>query len=212
MRPRTDAQSARRFYYALTALLFAAVCAWLGSALFGALTALAAKPAEPPPAAGRIRGILLRRELVLAPAEIPAGAEDGKRLSAGDTGGAAGLFLRGTDGLEYLTPGDAAALTPAGLDALLASPPETADAEAGRLLPDFEVWCAAFCEGGAPAKGACRAVFRGAEGAFEGRVVSVSTDGQGRAALLIRFPAGPEALYRLRRVTGELTMLSQRGL
>ena len=41
---------------------------------------------ETPPVPGRLRGILLRRERALSPEEIPAGAEDGMRLSAAETG------------------------------------------------------------------------------------------------------------------------------
>ena len=80
----------------------------------------------------------------LSPEEIPAGAEDGMRLSAAETGGEAGLFLSGADGLEGLSPEDADALTPAGLDALLALKAEREE-DAGRLVLDFACCCAAFC-------------------------------------------------------------------
>ena len=131
--------SASRFYAALTALLFLAVSAWTGAALFGRLPAWAgaalfgripapqAEEESPPPqAGGTLRGIVLRQELVFPPGEAPAGAEDGRRLSAKETGRGSGLFLAGCDGLEFLTPEDAAELTPEKLDKLLASAPAAA--------------------------------------------------------------------------------------
>ena len=199
---RTDRRGARLYYHALAALLFAAVCAWLGAAVFGALAVQDALREETPPVPGRLRGILLRRERALSPEEIPAGAEDGMRLSAVETGSEAGLFLSGADGLEDLSPEDAAALTPETLDALLARKAER-DADAGRLVPDFACCCAAFCEGGEPAPGPCRVCIDGA-GEYEGRVVSAARDEEGRTALLIRIPEGDAALYRLRFVTGEI--------
>ena len=199
---RTDRRGARLYYHALAALLFAAVCAWLGAAVFGALAVQDALREETPPVPGRLRGILLRRERALSPEEIPAGAEDGMRLSAAETGSEAGLFLSGADGLEDLSPEDAAALTPETLDVLLARKAER-DADAGRLVPDFACCCAAFCEGGEPAPGPCRVCIDGA-GEYEGRVVSAARDEKGRTALLIRIPEGDAALYRLRFVTGEV--------
>ena len=200
---RTDRRGARLYYHALAALLFAAVCAWLGAAVFGALAVQDALREETPPVPGRLRGILLRRERALSPEEIPAGAEDGMRLSAAETGGEAGLFLSGADGLEGISPEDADALTPAGLDALLALKAEREE-DGGRLVLDFACCCAAFYKGDAsPSPGPCRVCIDGA-GDYEGRVVSAARDEEGRTALLIRIPEGDAALYRLRFVTGEL--------
>ena len=64
---RTDRRGARLYYHALAALLFAAVCAWLGAAVFGALAVQDALREETPPAPGRLRGVLLRRERALSP-------------------------------------------------------------------------------------------------------------------------------------------------
>jgi len=200
---RTDG---RGFYHALAALLFAAVCAWLAAWLYGGLGQRAAAEEPPPPEAGKIRGILLRRELALPPGEIPDQAEDGRRLSAPESGHGAGLFLADTDGLERLSPEDAEALTPEKLDALLAAAPEEGE-HAGRLVLDFACVCAAFYEGAAaPAPGPCRVRIDGA-GEFEARVVSVTKDARDRTAVLLRIPEA-EPLARLRFVTGELKMVS----
>ena len=91
---------------------------------------------------------MLRRELALEAGEIPDGAEDGKRLSAAETGREPGVYLADADGLEALTPDDALPLSPARLDALLAAAPGRAGA--GRLLTARDCWYAALCAPGAP--------------------------------------------------------------
>ena len=199
--------SASRFYAALAALLFVAVSAWGGAALFGRIPEQAADaPAETPPGnGGTLRGILLRQELVYSPGEIPAGAFDGARLSAKETGRGSGLFLAGCDGLEFLTPEDAAELTPEKLDKLLASAPET-PGEA-KLVTGRAVCFAAFYTGGdAPEKGdTLRLRFDGWDRPLPARVLSAAADDAGRRALLLRLTEGEDFLCRARFAEAEIT-------
>ena len=198
--------SASRFYAALTALLFLAVSAWTGAALFARLPA-PRKPEEespPPSQAGSLRGLLLREERPLAPGEIPPGAEDGKRLSAGETGGASGLFFAFSDGYECLTPADAEALTPEKLDRLLEAAPR--DPGAAKLVTGRAVLFAAFFEGDAPpeAGAALRLRFDGGDRSLPARVLSAERDGTGRTALLLRLMEGEDFLCRTRFAEAEI--------
>ena len=199
--------SASRFYAALTALLFLAVSAWTGAALFGRLPA----PREPeeesptPGQAGRLRGLLLREECPLAPEEIPPGAEDGKRLSAKETGTASGLFFEVSDGYEFLTPADGEHLRPEALDRLL----ETAPGRAGaaKLVTGRAVFFAAFFEGDTPpeAGAALRLRFDGSPLPLPARVLSAERDETGRTALLLRLTEGEDFLCRMRFAEAEIT-------
>ena len=189
----------------MAALLFTAACAWLAAALFAPRQAAEAGGAAAPPVPRRsLSGILLRREIPLEVGEIPAGAEDGKRLSAAETGREPGVFLADEDGFAYLTPDDALPLSPARLDALLASGPERAGA--GRLLVGRDCWYAALYEAGAPLpeKGSgCLLRFEGAEGEFAATVLALSEE-SGRGAVLLRIPDGAQPLARLRLARAEM--------
>ena len=66
--------SASRFYAALTALLFLAVSAWAGAALFGRIPApQEAEESSPPQPGGSLRGIVLRQEQVFQSGKDPPG-------------------------------------------------------------------------------------------------------------------------------------------
>ena len=188
---------AEGFYAALAALLFAAACAWLGAALYAALVPAEAPDAGESPSGGRLRGILLRHELLLAEA-IP-GAAEGERLSAAETGTEPGLFFSGTDGYEFLSPEDARPLSPEALDRLLALPPEKSGG--AKLVTGWDCCCAALLVSGEPpAPGArCRVRLDGADRAYEAAVLAVDEN-----AVLLRFTEGLELLCRLRFVEGEI--------
>lgn len=199
--------SASRFYAALAALLFTAVSAWAGAALFGRIPEPEAAPAEPEPTAapGSLRGMVLRWEQALSPEEIPAGAADGERLSAAESGLGSGLFFAGADGYEYLTPADAQALTPEKLDRLLAAAPRKAGA--GRLVTGRAFFCAAFLEGGGPLPEAgdlLRLRPKGLDRPITAEVVSAAEDAAGRRALLLRLTEGEELLGRTRFLESEI--------
>lgn len=198
--------SASRFYAVLAALLFVAVSAWGGAALFGSLSAPAAEAADetPPPTGGTLRGIVLRQELLLAPGEIPAGAENGARLSAGETGHGSGLYVAGCDGWERLTPEDAAGLTPEKLDSLLAASPE-APGEAKLVIGRAFFYAAFFAGGRTPEKGALLCLrFDGRDRPLPARVLSAAADDAGRRALLLRLTEGEDFLCRARFAEAEI--------
>ncbi len=197
--------SASRFYAALTALLFLAVSAWAGAALFGRISAPQAEEESPPPQdGGSLRGIVLRQELVFPPGEAPAGAEDGKRLSAKETGRGSGLYFESADGYTFLTPADAEGLTPEKLDRLLATAPRAAGG--ARLVTGRAFFYAAFFEGDAPPEtgAVLRLRFDGRDGPLAARVLSAETDGTGRTALLPRLTPGADVLGRARFVEAEI--------
>ena len=197
--------SASRFYAALTALLFLAVSAWAGAALFGRIPApQEAEESPPPQGGGSLRGIVLRQELVFPPGEAPAGAEDGKRLSAKETGRGSGLYFESADGYTFLTPADAEGLTPEKLDRLLETAPRAAGG--ARLVTGRAFFYAAFLEGDAPpeAGAVLRLRFEGRDGLLAARVLSAETDGAGCTALLLRLTQGEDFLGRTRFVAAEI--------
>jgi len=203
-----------RFYSALAALLFAAVCAWMGAALYsalpppGTLSAVFAADEELP----MLYGIVLRREEALdaglsqnsqydALTRFPAGAvlfpEEEARMESV-------LYCAASDGLEYLSPSDAEALTPGSLDKLLASEPKKAGK--ARLIYGFDFYYAAFSEA-APdiSPGPCRVCFDGTEEIYHGSILSVSTE-EGRCALLIRLRISGEDFACLRICRAKLIL------
>ena len=197
--------SASRFYAALTALLFLAASAWAGAALFGRIPApQEVEESSPPQPGGSLRGIVLRQEQVFPSGEAPAVAEDGKRLSARETGRGSGLYFDSADGWEFLTPADAEALSPEKLDRLLETAPRAAGG--ARLVTGRAFFYAAFLEGDAPpeAGAVLRLRFEGRDGLLAARVLSAETDGAGRTALLLRLTEGEDFLGRARFVEAEI--------
>ena len=195
------------FVHALAAMLFAAVCAWCAHSLYAGL-AEAAPPAPAPapseaPASGRLRGVLLRREEAVEAAAFP-GTREGERLDAGRTGTESALFFSGGDGWRFLTPDDAARLTPERLEALFRSGAR-AEPDRARLVYGFEQLCAALYEGDEPpAPGPCRLRLTGFAEEIGGHLLSVSTDALGRVTLILRLVDFPQELYNVRFVEGEV--------
>ena len=195
------------FFHALAAMLFAAVCAWCAHSLYAGL-AEAAPPAPAPapseaPASGRLRGVLLRREEAVEAAAFP-GAREGERLSAARTGSESALFFSGSDGWAFLTPDDAARLSPERLEALLQSDARD-EPDRPRLVYGFEQLCAALYEGDeSPAPGPCRLRLEGIPEELGARLLSVSTDALGRVTLVLRLVDFPQELYSVRFVEGEV--------
>lgn len=144
----------------------------------------------------RLRGIVLRRELALTGAQLPAGAEAGRRLSAAETGFASGIYYPDADGLERLTPADAEPLSAARVEALLAAAPE--EGAAGRLVTGQDAYLAALWEGTPPEKGASvRLSLDGADRPLRARVVDTS-----EGAALLRLTEGADFWGRVRFVSG----------
>lgn len=190
-----------RFYSALAALLFAAVCAWAGSALFGRLEPPA--ETEPPPpaeeAAGELRGIVLRRETTVFPDSKAQKAADGdgQRLSAGENPytNESAVFFSDCDGFEYLTPEDAFSLTADGLDALLRSQAEKVPPGRSRLVSGYDWYYAAFLDGGnVSSAGTYRLIFDSFETPVRALLVHADTDSADRTVLLFRLTEGGDYL------------------
>lgn len=192
-----------RIYGLLSALLFAAACAYLGAALYGALQRPrpVPAPAENAGAGARLQGIILRHEETLSPAmALQLSGEEEKRLPAKDSL-AGGTLLPRSDGYEYLSPEDGFELSPGKLDALLAAQPEPG--RGPKLVYGFEQYYAAFYEGDAsPAPGPCRLRFQGMEETFRGEIISVSAENS-RCAVLIRLTAD-QSKITFRRTEAEL--------
>ena len=200
-------RSEQRFYHALAALLFAALCAWGAAALWlrldGRTPAERASPPAPAPAGGRFRGVLLREEEAL-PAGAFSGTAAGTRLSAAEAGGRSALFFPASDGWEFLSPDDFERLTPELLEALLTEAARPELCEKPRLVYGFSLVCAALFEGDAPpAPGACTLRLDGF-GTAKARLQSVTDDALGRTVLRLRLTRFPEELYEARVVTGEI--------
>ena len=142
---------------------------------------------------------MLRRELALSPRDVPADAEDGKRLSAAETGRESGLFFAEGDGFSALAPEEAEPFSAARTESLLAAAPEAS--KGPRLVTGNAVWVAALVEGGgAPELGArCTVRITGADGALEALVEAADGD-----AVLLRLTEGLEYLCRVRFVEGTI--------
>ena len=195
------------FFHALAAMLFAAVCAWCAHSLYTGLKGtdlpVPAPASIEAPVRGTIRGVLLRREAAVEASAFP-GVREGERLNAARTGSESALFFSESDGWAFLTPDDAARLSPERLEALLQSDVR-AEPDRPRLVYGFEQLCAALYEGDeAPAPGPCRLRLKGFPEELGGRLLSVSTDALGRVTLVLRLVDFPQELYRVRFVEGEV--------
>lgn len=209
---------------ALTALMFAAVCAWLGSALF-----------SPAPEAGEsvraeymelcdslpLEGIALRSEIALRGEAVLPGDARGSRLPAGTAvsrrgeelflSPASALYFDDCDGFEYLSPELAGSLDAATLRELMERKPRK-DAECfGRLVTGRDWYFAAFApKGSAPETGACRLDFGGGL-ECTARLISVRDTGDS-ALLIFRLTAETPGLLRLRKCAASLILSDHGGL
>ena len=201
-------------------MLFAALCAYVGAALYPQLASSGALPAmaerEAPPV--RLEGIALRRELALSLPEGPAlFARDGDRLS-GDAALAAAagedsaeslgscLFLAFCDGLEYLSPEAALPLSVEKLRSLMSLPAPENRRDA-RLVQGFDWYYAAVTDyKGALPEGKYSLRFDGFEESVKARLVEVSSFDKGERALLFRLMVGNAEYLKLRMVGAELVL------
>lgn len=204
----------------VAAVLFAALCAYVGAALYPRLASAGAVPAmaENKPPAVLLKGIALRRETVLSiPEGSPLFARDGDRLSAdsalaamaGDSRGenpGSCVFLACCDGLEYLSVEAARPLTVDCVRALLEARPEDSEGD-GRLVAGFDWYYAALTDyKGALPKGKYSLRFEGFGESVKGRLVEVSRFESGERALLFRLTAGDAEYLRLRHTAAELIL------
>ncbi len=195
----------------LPGLLFLVLAAYLGAALWGALHRL---PEGSPAAAGDepllLRGIAVRRELVLDAA--PEAFADGARLPAGTrltedlVAPCSVLVFSGRDGLEGLSPEDAAGWDVPALRALLDAQQPASSGTGGRVVTGFDWAFAALCPASAaPERGArVRLRFSGREETVSALVLSVSPPEDGLCAVVFRLTAGDDEYWKLRLCTAEL--------
>ena len=204
----------------VAAALFAAVCAYVGAALYPRLSpkeAAAAVMAEKAQTLVHLEGIALRYEQALSsPGNGPA-LEDGERLSgtaalaamageAGDAGFGSRVFVDFSDGLEDLSPDRALPLSPGRvreLMALEASPRK----DRVRLVAGFDWYYAAVTDyRGALPEGGCVLRFEGFDKELKGRLVDVSGFENGERALLFRLMIGDTDYLKLRNVGAEIVL------
>ena len=189
-----------RFYSLLAALLFTAVCAWIGAAVFAGLQApeTALPNRSDPGTPAELRGIVLRREESVSPDAGRDAYPDGQRLSAGENpfGGGSVLFFADCDGYEYLRPERAQALCPETLDALLNAGADPSGADSARIVLGCDWYYAAFVSrGDIPAEGeVCRLLFDHFPSPVRALLLSARSDSSGRTALLFRLTEGGDYL------------------
>ena len=187
-----------RFYSALAALLFTAVCAWAGAAVFAGLNAGERAPKPDTGKSAELSGIVLRREETVSPGAEQTLCPDGKRLSAAENPflDESALFFRSCDGYEYLCPETAQALCTETLDRLLGACAQSFAAGSARLVCGCDWYYAAFVSGGdIPGEGAaCRLLFDSFRSPVRALVISARSDSSGRTALLFRLTEGGDYL------------------
>lgn len=213
-----------RFIGVLSSLLFLAACAYAGAYLYpgaggGETAALCSVTLTE---SVELHGVAVRNEqpLTLSPGgEFTA--ESGKRLPcgallAGSSGEAisapsSSVFFDSCDGFEPLSPEELFPLSVSSVDALLARKPgKQAD---GRLVLSNEWYFAAVSDSFAlPSEGFCRVIFDPASDPVEAYVVSLSTEEDGRRAILLRLTAGGDALLSLRQCSARLIVGEYSGL
>ena len=193
------------------ALLFLTLSAYLGAALWSALQRpLHSAAAEAGPAPLTLEGIALRRE---RPVQAALPEADGARLPAGTalgTGERAAssvLYFSGCDGLESLSPEDAADWDVPALRRQLESAVAAFSPDGGRVVEGFDWVWAALCPADAvPEAGArCRLRFVGREESVSARVLSVSPPQDGLCAVVFRLTAGDDYYWKLRLCRAELS-------
>ncbi len=201
------------FLRLVAALLFVALCAWLGAALYAALQAPAAAADADAPRELALEAIAVRRELLLRSRRRSRPlAACGKRLPCGGAlavtaGGRAlvseqaGIFFADWDGLERLSPAQLETPDVAAVQALLESEADSSPGAYGRLVLDAAWYLAALTEDGAPLQAGMRCALRieGIERPLRARLLSVSEESAGRRALLLRLTEGGADCLSLRR-------------
>ncbi len=210
------------FFPIVTALLFLAVCAWIGAALYGRLVLLPQPDAQPAaaPALLQLQGIAIRRErLLCARRPVRELAESGQRLPRGGevavtAGGkavcteASAVFFADWDGWEHLEPPEAETLEVAALQALLDSAPRERAGAYGRLVLEQDWYFAALADEGfsLPAGRRCRLQFAEIRRLLPARLLWVSPAADGQRALLFRLTEGGADCLSLRKCQADLVL------
>ena len=217
------------FLSLVAAVLFLALCAYAGAALYGRLW-----PGERTASVRPVRlcrtlaleGLALRREQIAVSPEAPALlAAAGCRLPAGGCYGVRpdgsllrtrrpAFFFSETDGYEDLGPDALTDLTAEGLRALLDRPPRPAAQACGRLVAGEDWYFAALAETDAPPEAGQRCTLRFSDcgGDVPARLLRVRVSPSGGALLVFRLTVSDPALLSLRRCRAELALDPLEGL
>lgn len=213
---------ASRFWSVLSAVLFLALCAYLGAALYARETAEAgfiAVRAEYTETLA-LRGIAIRTERSFAGrSAVP----DAERVPAGTVFavGADGTALRtdcsaipfsSIDGLEYLSPACLSSLSVGELEAMLEK--EAEPAEAVRLVTGRAWYYAALAdaEGALPEGACCRLWIADIGRTLEAELISASAPAEGKRLLVFRLTAEDASCLCLRHFSSELDIKNVSGL
>lgn len=216
-----------RFFSALTAILFLAVCAWTG--------AYAYSRAETPRTAvleyktltdsAMLCGIAVRSEQPICfDRSVSLTAEDARRIPAGGQLGmtrdgsrvcssGSAVFFSDCDGYEYLSPAQLEGLTVDSVQALLDGKPQSGDYD-GRLVAGYVWYYAALTEHSDKLceNGRCRVLFDGFAQPVDAAIIYLSPEVSGKNALLLRLTAGGSDYLSLRRTDARLVFSEYSGL
>ena len=215
-----------RYFSLAAALVFLAVCAYIGAALYSRVeqpeieTVRLLQVQE----SARLQGIVLRREQSLS---FSWGskllAQDSQRLAAGETLAVdmlgqellcpcSAVFFSRTDGFEDLGPQDIEADDVSALEKLLnRKAGENAD---GRLVTDtaWYYWALTSSKDELLASGQCSIQFEGLEESVQAQVLSLSESSGGKRAILLRLTQGGSEYLSLRKTEAELLFSRHSGL
>lgn len=206
----------RRFTRLIGAVLFLAVCAYVGARLWSSLddefetTSVHAVSVTDSTA---LEGIAIRREQSFCPAGEPAFA-DGSRVAAGSDNAVScsALYYHSCDGLERLSPALLPGLDTEGLSSIMSAAPASSDL--ARLVLGFEWYYAAFVDADAPVPGSgqCRVLFDGFDTPADACILSLSKADGGRKALVLRLTEGGDRYMSLRKCSAQLIFSEHTGL
>lgn len=216
-----------RFFSALAAILFLALCAWTGSYAYS-------KTESPRTAELKFRtitdsailsGVAVRSEQpVCFDRSVSLTAEDALRIPAGGQLGTtrdgstvcssgSAVFFEACDGYEYLCPEMLEGLTVDSLRSILDDRPQTGDFD-GRLVAGYVWYYAALtdhsdrlCE-----NGSCRVLFDGFAQPVDAAIIYLSPESAGKNALLLRLTAGGSEYLSLRHTDAKLVFSEFSGL
>lgn len=210
-----------RYISVLSAMLFIALCAYIGAAIYpGGKKNTAAVSRVTISDCVEMTGIALREE---QSADCSGSAENGTRLPAGavyafDADGAelctpeSAIFFSECDGYEYLSPADGENLTVASLNELLRMKPEN---KGGARIVTGRAWYYAAlipADAPLPAKGLCRITPDETGETITACIVSVSAAEGGKRALLLRLTEDSPECLSLRHFSASLVTHEYSGL
>lgn len=206
------------FARAAVGIIFAAVCAYLGAALFegGSLPETAEAVSMTVTDSAQLKGIAVRTEQLVCSVSgfIPA-VSDGERVCSGGQlapgvySENSAVFFAGTDGYEYLRADFTGDFGADAVERLLDAAPQSTDA-CGRTVTENAWYYAAVCDGEYQLSGKCSLIFDGMKSPVSACVLRCEAQ-SGKTALLFRLTAGGEYL-KLRKCGAELVFSRQSGL